>query len=109
MWLADHEPATVRAARWLAPVAGYLVGWLTGNVVQDHANASSTMVYDIHTRGWSEELVAAAGLDPELLPPIAPAHDVAGTLTAQAAEALGLAAGCLVVVGTGDEHAATVG
>ena len=53
MWLRDNEPDNYRAARWLAPVGGHLNGWLTGQVVQDHANASSTLLYDLAARDWS--------------------------------------------------------
>jgi xylulokinase len=109
MWLRDEEPDHYGAARWLAPVGGHLTGWLTGEVVQDHANASSTLVYDIHTRAWNEELVGHAGLDADKLPPIRASHDVVGRLRAEAAEAIGLSTDCEVVVGTGDEHAAALG
>ncbi len=109
MWLRDTEAGHYRAARWLAPVGGHLNGWLTGEVVQDHANASSTLVYDVHARSWSDELVAHAGLDPAKLPPIRASHDVVGPLRPDAADALGLSTACEVVVGTGDEHAAALG
>ncbi|MFL5859235.1 MAG: FGGY-family carbohydrate kinase [Solirubrobacteraceae bacterium] len=109
MWLRDVEPEHYDAARWLAPVGGHLNGWLTGEVVQDHANASSTLLYDVHRRAWSDDLVAHAGLDAERLPPIRSAGEVIGPLRAQAAEALGLSGQCRVVVGTGDEHGAALG
>jgi xylulokinase len=109
MWLREEEPAVYARARWLAPVGGFLTGWLTGEVVQDHATASSTLLYDLAERGWSEELVEHAQLDPGLLPPIAGAADVVGPLRAPAAEALGLTTACTVSVGTGDDHAAAVG
>ena len=70
MWLRDEEPEHYRAARWLAPVGGHLNGWLTGEVVQDHANASSTLLYDLRRRDWDDELVDHAGLDPAQLPAI---------------------------------------
>src|SRR5207244_1352839 len=63
MWLRDEESETYAKTRWLAPVGGHLTGWLTGEVVQDHATASSTLLYDLIERSWSEELVACAGLD----------------------------------------------
>ena len=109
MWLRDEEPEHYRAARWLAPVGGHLTGWLTGEVVQDHANASSTLVYDVHTRAWNDELIGHAGLDADRLPPIRASHEVAGSLRPEAAEAMGLSTACEVVVGTGDEHAAALG
>lgn len=109
MWLREHEPEVFRAARSLPPVAGYLLARLTGVLAQDPANASSTLLYDVATGTWSDALVAAAGLDPALLPPIRPSNEVAGELLPAAAERLGLHPGCRVVVGTGDEHAATLG
>ncbi len=109
MWLRDHEPEVFRATRSLPPVAAYLLARLTGVLAQDPANASSTLLYDVATGTWSGMLVEAAGLDPALLPPIRPSTEVAGPLLPAAAELLGLHPGCQVVVGTGDEHAATLG
>jgi xylulokinase len=109
MWLRDHEPDVFRAARSLPPVAAYLLARLTGVLAQDAANASSTLLYDVATGTWSGMLVDAAGLDPALLPPIRPSIEVAGALLPTAAELLGLDPRCQVVVGTGDEHAATLG
>jgi len=109
MWLRDMEPDTYRQARLLPPVAGYLTGWLTGVAAQDHANASSTLLYDIRSRRWSSALLEATGIDPALLAPIVPAHATLGRLTPAAADALGLTERCAVVAGTGDDHAAALG
>jgi xylulokinase len=109
MWLRDEEAEIYARTRWLAPVGAHLNGWLTGVVVQDHGHASSTLLYDLAAREWSEQLVESAGLDADRLPPIRSAADVIGTLRPAAAEALGLATSCRVAVGTGDDHAAAVG
>jgi xylulokinase len=109
MWLRDNEPETYRAARWLGSVSAYLNGWLSGTVVHDHANASSSLLYDLENRSWSEELVEAAGLDPRQLPEIGVAHHPIGTLRQQVARQLGLGTGTVVVCGTGDDHGGTLG
>jgi xylulokinase len=109
MWLRDEEPDIFRQAMLFPPPAGYLVGWLTGRAVQDHANASSSLVYDVAGRRWSERLLEAAGLDPEQLSPIAASHEIAGPLRPEAAAEVGLTTQCLVVVGTGDDHGAALG
>ncbi|HEX9034918.1 MAG TPA: FGGY family carbohydrate kinase [Streptosporangiaceae bacterium] len=109
MWLRDHEPQAYSAAISFPPAGGYLLGWLTGTIAQDHANASSTLLYDVRTGTWDDAMLAAAGLDPRTLAAIRPASEVAGTLTARAADELGLGTHCAVVVGTGDEHGACVG
>jgi xylulokinase len=109
MWLRDEEPEHYRTARWLAPVGGHLAGWLTGEVVQDPANASCTLLYDLQSGDWDLGLVECAGLDAAKLPPILPAAEVIGPLRPHAAEALGLSTRCRVAVGTGDEHGAALG
>jgi xylulokinase len=109
MWLRDEEPDVYARARWLAPVSTHLNAWLTGEVAEDHADASSTLLYDLRARDWSERLVELAGLDVERLPPIRPAGRVLGPLRAEAAEALGLSTRCHAVVGTGDDHGAALG
>jgi xylulokinase len=109
MWLRDEEPDVFRESALLLPPAAYLLGWLTGRPLQDHANASSSLVYDVAGRGWSEPLLEAAGLGGELLAPIAVAHEIAGPLLAEPAAEMGLTTGCLAVVGTGDDHGAALG
>ncbi|HSR86636.1 MAG TPA: FGGY family carbohydrate kinase [Streptosporangiaceae bacterium] len=109
MWLRTHEPDIFRAAVSFPPVGGYLLGWLTGVVAQDHANASSTLLYDVQTETWDPAMLAATDIDPAMLAEIRPATEVAGTLRPAAADALGLPADCAVVVGTGDEHGACIG
>lgn len=109
MWLADNEPETYREAASLPSVGGYAVGWMTGRSIQDHANSSSSLLYDVVRRSWSDELIEAARLDREKLPEIGRATEIAGTLTAEAAAALGLTTTCAVVVSTGDDHAACLG
>jgi xylulokinase len=109
MWLAENEPDVYRRAASLPSVGGYAVAWLTGRSIQDHANSSSTLLYDILERDWSDDLIDAAGLDRSKLPEIGVATDIAGTLTAEAAEALGLSTRCQVIVSTGDDHASCLG
>ena len=109
MWIRDHEPRVWQRAAVLAPVGSYVLHHLTGMHAQDAANASSTMVYDVTKGDFDTELCEAAGLDPAMLPPVRPSTEVVGTLRPDLAAELGLSARCAVVVGTGDEHAASVG
>lgn len=109
MWLAQHEPEVFARAISMPSVGGYLLAWMTGVIAQDHANASSTLFYDVSTRAYSPEMLAAAGVDPALMPPVRNADEIVGTLRPDAAEMLGLSTRCQVIVGTGDEHGACVG
>lgn len=109
MWLATHEPEVFSRAVSMPSVGGYLLAWMTGVIAQDHANASSTLFYDVSTRGYSPEMLAAAGVDPDLMPAVRNADEIVGTLRPDAAAMLGLSTKCRVIVGTGDEHGACVG
>ncbi|HEV7958127.1 MAG TPA: FGGY family carbohydrate kinase [Acidimicrobiales bacterium] len=109
MWLRENAPDIFAAATALPPCAGFLVRFLTGELVLDHANASSSLLYDLRSRQWSNELLEASGLAPAQLGRVLGAGDKAGTLSAYAATATGLSTSCVVLVGTGDEHAASLG
>lgn len=109
MWLRAVHPEVYRGAAGLLLPGSALVAWLTGERVVDHANASSTLLYDLTTRSWSPRMLAAADIEPGRLGDIRAAATVAGPLTGAAARALGLTTRTQVVVGTGDEHGATLG
>ena len=109
MWIRENEPQVWQHATMLAPVGSYVLHHLSGSHAQDAANASSTMVYDVAKGDFDTELCEAAGLDPATLPQVRPSTDVVGTLRPDVASDLGLTEQCVVVVGTGDEHAASVG
>jgi xylulokinase len=78
-WLGEHEPETVaRAAHLLLP-KDYLRGVIGGPPVTDRSDASATLLWDVVGDGWSPEAVAAAGIDPGLLPPVVDSTAVVGT------------------------------
>lgn len=109
VWLREHDPEAFAVALAFPPVAGYLLHRLTKRLALDHANASSSLLYDLRTRQWSEELLESFDLSAAQLGEILEAGDVAGTLTAEAAAMTGLSTNCAVLVGTGDEHAGSIG
>jgi xylulokinase len=109
LWLRDNLPDVYARATAFPPVAGYLLYRLTGVLALDHANASSSLLYGVTRRAWSPEALAAAELSEAQLGTIHEATDVVGTLTAAAAAELGLSTRCQVLVGTGDDHAGSIG
>ena len=78
MWVRDHEPEVWgRAAAWLS-TEDWLILKLTGAPATDYSVASRTMLFDRNRLDWSEELLAAAGLEARLMPPAGQSGTVAG-------------------------------
>ena len=95
-------------ARFHQPVS-FLVERLTGRAVMDPSLASTTLLFDLSRQRWSDELCAAWEIDPRALPELAPAHALAGPLTAAGAALTGLPLGLPVAVGTGDDFTSALG
>ena len=100
-WTAVDE----RTKYFLLP-GSYVAHYLTGEVALDYSNASSTLLMDVRTKAWSPEMCQQFRIDTDRLVPIHAATAPLGTLRPEVAEALGLSQKTLVVVGSGDEHAA---
>jgi xylulokinase len=109
LWLRDHEPDSYTSARWALQPKDWLRMRLTGDVVAEPSDASATLLYDLPADDWSHAAVEDLGLRAELLAPLVSSADVAGTLTAEAAEELGLRQGLPVAAGAADTAAAMLG
>lgn len=109
LWLMRHEPATVTRARWALQPKDWLRLRLTGVAASEPSDASATMLFHVEHGRWHAEALAALGIDPGLLAPLAASDAVAGELTADAAAALGLPAGLPVAAGAADTAAAALG
>ncbi|RKN39483.1 xylulokinase [Streptomyces hoynatensis] len=108
-WYRAHRPESWARARVVTGCKDWINLRLTGELATDHTYASGSGAYDLTARGFDPELLAAGGLDPALLPPLREATDVVGTLTREAADALGLTAGTPVLAGAVDNACMALG
>lgn len=109
MWVRDHEPEVWARVRHLALAKDFVVHRLTGRLHTDPSDASSTNAFDIRAGDWSESVIEASGLPRSIFPEVVDSTQVVGTLTSDAAAALGLPASTRVVMGGGDGPIAAVG
>jgi glycerol kinase len=78
MWLAENEPQTwalVQAGRYaIGTVDSYLIARMTRGTwhVTDVSNASRTLLLDLTTGEWSDELCSLFGVPREALPDLVP-------------------------------------
>ncbi len=109
-WVAEHEPEVLERTRWALACKDVMKLRLTGEVSTDPTEASTSFC-DIRAQTYTEEALAVYGLEgyADLLAPVVGCTEVAGTVTAEAAEATGLAPGTPVVSGLHDVDASAIG
>ncbi len=109
VWMQEEQSSVWwRTKRMLSP-KDELRRRMTGTAATDPGDGSASLLFDARWRNWSPELLDAVETPSILLPPVKPSGAVAGEVTADAAEALGLTAGTPVVTGTGDAPSALLG
>lgn len=107
-WLLDSDQDLRRRAEAgelaFGTIDSWIVNQLTGGAehVTDVTNASRTMLMDLETLEWSEDLCAAIGVPPAMLPRIVPSIGVI-------AEASGPLGGVPIAGILGDQQAAMFG
>jgi xylulokinase len=109
LWVRDEEPDVFARAARLMPPGSFVVQEAAGVSMVDYSNASSLALLDPRTRKWSDAVLDAAGLKAGMFPELAPGTLGVGAVTEAFAAATGLARDTTVVVGCGDEMAATLG
>jgi glycerol kinase len=109
-WLLDHVPGARERAEHGELAFGTIDSWLIWNLtggglhITDPSNASRTMLFNLHTQTWDEELLALLDVPRELLPEVRPSSSV------YARTASGIFDGPIAISGiAGDQQAALFG
>ncbi len=108
-WLKENEPRLYEQTHKFLDVKGYLVYRATGVMETDQTAASVTGFMNRKSRDWDPVFAKLLGIGLEKMPAVRPCTAVAGGLTAEGAEAMGLPEGTPVVSGMGDAPAAAIG
>jgi len=108
-WMQQERPDLWRQTHSILLPKDYLRYRLTGDYHTDPSDGSGALLLDVRRRDWSPEILAALEIDAAQLPPVQPSAAVAGQLSRQAAEVLGLPAGIPVVTGAADTACSAVG
>lgn len=108
LWLMRNRPEIFEKTDKINTSTTYIVRKLTGRTVIDHYTAANfSPLYDVETQDWTEELtdkIVGRGKLPEILW----SSEIAGGVTASAAEETGLAEGTPVLTGTIDAAAEAI-
>ena len=110
-WVEKNEPDVFKKIyKWL-DIGDYLTSRCTGRIVRTADTAFATFLYDTRRKkeGWNKGLLNMYNVNPDHMPDIIDCTDQAGTLTATAAEELGLVPGIPVFGGGGDTTFVNIG
>lgn len=110
-WLLDNVEGARKAAEngelLMGTIETWLIWKLTGGKVHatDYTNASRTMLFNIHTLDWDDDLLQLFDIPRSMMPAILPCDAVYGETTCE-----GLFAEPIQIAGVlGDSHGALVG
>jgi len=110
-WLLDHiEGARQQAENGdllLGTIDTWLIWKLTGGKVHatDYTNASRTMLFNIHTMQWDDDLLSLFNIPRSMMPELLPCDAIYGETTVE-----GLFSEPIAIAGVlGDSHGALVG
>ncbi len=111
LWIKNHEPENWQRTKLFLPPNNYVIYKLTGKVSIDYSAAGNIGgFYDINKGTWSKEMMDAMGVPVDKMPEkFVDATEIAGLITKEAAQELGVPAGTPVIAGGIDVGAANIG
>jgi xylulokinase len=109
LWLRQHQPDLYQRADWFLHWSGFVSFMLGAEPVVDDSLANRTLLFDLESRNWSDELLDWAQFDQTKLPPAVASGTVIGGVARSIADELGLPAGIPIVSGGHDQCCNGVG
>ncbi len=108
-WMRANEPESLDRTDKVMLPHDYLTWRLTGEHVTDRGDASGTGWFDPTTASYVPDLLNRYGADVGWLPRVLGQEEAAGSISGEAAAALGLPDSTIVGPGTGDNMAGSLG
>ncbi|HLI13026.1 MAG TPA: autoinducer-2 kinase [Alphaproteobacteria bacterium] len=109
LWLARHEPEVLAATARVGMLGDWILTRLSGEFVTDPSLGSSSGMFELAERNWSERVLDLCGLDRSIFPSVVEPGTVVGGVSAAAAAQTGLRKGTPVVVSGADTQLGLLG
>jgi len=90
-------------------ISDWILNRLSGRFVTDPSVGSSSGMFDLGNRKWSERTAGLCGLEPDIFPEVAEPGTAVGEVTKRVSEETGLRAGTPVVLGGADTQLGLIG
>jgi xylulokinase/glycerol kinase len=109
LWLKENKKEIYESAYKFLFVQDLAINKLTGEFVTDWTQASRSMLFNIDSLEWDYEFAEKVGIDKDKLPKAVPPGSIAGDLTSEMSEKLGINEGTPVIAAGGDQQCAAIG
>ena len=107
-WFRENEPENFSRLHKFLIGPDYIVFRLTGIYGTDYCEASTSSLFDLREKCWSDDMQKIIGLPDHVYPKVRGSAQTAGNLLGEAAQKFGLRKDVKVIVGTGDNPAAAI-
>jgi len=109
LWIARNEPDVFASIAHVGMLGDWILQRLSGAFVTDPSLGSSSGMFELADRDWSDRVLEICGLDRSVFPDVVEPGTAVGTVTAAAAAQTGLREGTPVVVGGADTQLGLLG
>jgi xylulokinase len=109
LWVKEYEPEVFAQARHVLLPKDYIRYRLTGEYALDKADGAGTVLFDLKSRDWSDEVLDTLEIPRAWMPQTYEGPEFTGYIGEGAAALTGLKAGTPVVAGGGDQASQAVG
>jgi autoinducer-2 kinase len=109
LWIKNKMPEVYEKVATLGMFNDWLIYKMTGTLVLEPSNGSTTGIFDLQKRVWDPTIAERCGLRTDIFPPVQESGSVAGKVNEKGAADTGLAVGTPVIVGGGDAQLGCVG
>lgn len=108
LWVKENEPEIYAKGRVVFGSYDFVAYKLTGVQSVEVNWAVESGMYDIREGEWINSYMETFGIDPALFPEVHLSEEIIGSVTEEAAQETGLAAGIPVIAGAADHVASTL-
>ena len=109
LWIKKREPHVYKRTAHMTMISDWILYKLSGRYVTDPSAGSSSGMFNLSRRSWSDDIIEWCGLRLEIFPEVHESGTVIGEVTASAGSETGLKTGTPVVVGGADTQLGLVG
>jgi xylulokinase len=109
LWIKKHQPELYDRTKWFLHWSGFVSFMLGAQPFVDYSLANRTLLFDLQSKAWSEEIIQSFDLEPQKLPPTTRSGTEIGNISQEIALELGIPAGIPIVSGGHDQCCNGVG